>query len=250
MAPARRYREPVVVAVEGSSGSGKTTAATALATLLSARLVREAYDRLGRSVPLEVRTRAELAELEARLLDEEGRRWSELRSARARGESVVLDTGTLGPLAYSWGLREGLEPSWDVVGDLARRARRSRARDAWGLADITLYLDVPEGVALARARGAPATHDPALVERHQVVGRFERLLYARELPRRFPGRFGSVEGEGDPREVALTLQERLERFAPLPPWSEAETERLLALFDGAGPAATGAPRARDGDPNP
>ena len=238
-----RAASPLVVAIEGASGAGKSAVSAELAGLLGASLVREAYDRIGRMVSLEVRSRADLADLERALLDAEGRRWVEIGRLRASGHAVVLDTSTVGPITYSWGLREAIQPEWDVAPDLARRARHEISAQRWGLADLTLYLDVPEGIAADRAARAPETHDPAFAERHRLVGRFERLLYTREFPRRFPGRFGVVAGEGTPREVAFDLQERLERLGPFRPWSPPEEERFLDQFEGAGPSPPIGPSA-------
>ena len=252
--PERDARRGLVVAVEGPSGAGKSSVTQRLAPLLGATRVAEAYDRLGRSLSLTFRGRDELADLERQLLREEGRRWTEARDLRARGTSSVLDTSTFGPLTYAWGYREGVDGATDVVPELARTARRMTAKGDWGLPDLTIYLDVPEGLARARAKLDPRAHPTETAERHATVGRWERILYARDFPRRLPGRFLSVSGEGTPGEVALTIQERLERFGPLPPATPDETDRFLRLFEtgGAAPAElrppTGpAPRA---DPRP
>ncbi|MCI4339811.1 MAG: hypothetical protein L3J73_00885, partial [Thermoplasmata archaeon] len=190
--------------------------------------------------------RSELADLERRLFREEGRRWADAMRVRGTGSPAVLDTATFGPLTYSWGLREGVDASWDVLPDLVRSARQMAGRGAWGVPDLTVYLDVPEEVARSRARRDPSGHPPETAARHAVVGRWERILYEREFPRRLPGRFVSITGEGTPGEVAYAIQERLERFGPLPPASADETDRLLRLFEGGGPV--GRPALRD--PNP
>lgn len=230
------------MAIEGPSGSGKSSVAAALARRLDATLLHEAFDRLTGRRSLAFRDRAGLAAIERRLLAEEARRWSEAIALRRTGRRVVLDTGTAGPLSYSWGLREGIDVRWDVVSDLLRRTRQLSAEGRWGLPDLTFYLDVPEAVADARAARSPLEHPVRLRERHRVVGRFERLLYEREFPRRLPGRFGSVVGEGSPGEIALGLVDRLERLAPVAPVGASETERFLDLFEGSGPPA-GRPRA-------
>lgn len=235
----------LVVAIEGASGAGKSSVARALATRLAAHRIDEAFDRLHRRPLLEFSSRSELAELEQTLFEEEVRRWRELGAARARSLPVVLDTATLGPLTYTWGLREAFHPEWDVAPDLALSAHRAHAEGRWGIPDLTMYLDVPEAVAVERARRDPDAHSPGLVERHRQVARYERSLYVREFPRRFPGRFGVVTGEGSPERVALELEERLERVAPLQPWSSAEVVGLLDLFGGSGPSARSGRR----DPN-
>ena len=236
--PERDLRRGLVIAVEGPSGAGKSSVTQRLAPLLGATRVAEAYDRLGRSVSLVFRGRDELADLERQLLREEGRRWTEARDLRALGASAVLDTATFGPLTYAWGYREGVDGAIDVVLELARTVRRMAGKGDWGLPDLTIYLDVPEGLARTRAKLDPRAHPSETAERHAAVGRWERVLYSRELPRRLPGRFLSVSGEGTAGEVALAIQERLERFGPLPPATPEETDRFLRLFEtgGAAPA--------------
>ena len=244
--PGRGPRTVGLLAIEGPSGAGKSSVAERLAPLLGGRLVSEAFDRLDRSVPLTFKDRSELADLERRLFREEGKRWTEAVQLRDSGTPAVLDTATFGPLTYCWGLREGVDARLDVLPDLVRSARQMAGRAAWGVPDLTVYLDVPEEVARSRARRDPTGHPPETADRHAVVGRWERLLYERELPRRLPGRFVLIAGEGTPGEVAYSIQERLERFGPLPPASSEETDRLLRLFEGGGPEWRHAFR----DPNP
>lgn len=229
-----------MIAIEGVSGSGKTAVAERFAAHVGAEAVPEAYDRLGRSIPLEFQGRDELGDLERRLLKEEGRRWTEAVAARSRGRPVVLDTATFGPLAYAWGLREGVDPALDILDDLVRSARRLLTSGAWGIPDLVVYLEIPFEIARARVQRDPVGHPAALADRHATVGRWERLLYGRELPRRVPGRFLSLTGEGDPGEVARRLAERLESLGPLPPARPEEAEQLLRTFEGPG---TGGPPA-------
>jgi len=242
----RGARSASVLAVEGPSGAGKTSVVARLAPLLGGTVVPEAYDRLGRSVPLTFRGRDELANLERDLLREEGRRWTDAVRLRGQGTPAILDTATFGPLAYSWGLREGVDGGLDVVLELVRTVRRMANGGRWGLPDLTVYLDVPDAVARSRAKLDPVAHPPEAADRHAAVGRWERLLYTREFPRHLPGRFVSVSGDGPPGEVARSIQERLERFGPLPIATPEETDRFLQLFGGQGRA--GRPELRD--PNP
>ena len=232
---------PLVLALEGPSGVGKTSTARELARLLEGTAVPEAYERLDGSVPLTYGSRSELSEIELALLDEDARRWREAGQLRAQGTPVVLDTGTLGTLTYSWGIRESLEPAWDVTAEVVRRARQLRAEHHWGLPDLTLYLDAPETVAASRAARGAKDHPPELRERHRTVGRFERLLYGREFPRRLPGRFGSVSAEASPAAVALGIRDRLERLGPLPPARAVEVDHLLVVFEGSGPGGARPP---------
>ncbi len=244
--PARGARFAAVVALEGPSGAGKSSVAARLAPVLGGTVVLEAFDRLDRSIPLTFQSRSELADLERRLFREEGHRWTEANRLRSGGSAAILDTATFGPLTYSWGLREGVDPALDVLPDLVRSARSMVSRSGWGIPDLTVYLDVPEEVARSRAKRDPLGHPPQTADRHAAVGRWERFLYEREFPRRIPGRFVSIAGDGTPGDVALAIQDRLERFGPLPPPSADETDRLLRLFEGGGPAG----RAELRHPNP
>jgi thymidylate kinase len=238
-------RPASLLALEGPSGAGKSSVAARLAPLLGATVIPEAYDRLGRGFSLMFRGRDELADIERQLLREDGRRWTDAIELRRRGLTVVMDTGTFAPLTYSWGLREGVDGGLDVVLELVRTVRRMASGGHWGLPDLTIYLDVPDPVARARAGRDPDGHPPETLERHAAVGRWERLLYGRELPRMLPGRFLSVSGEGTPGEVALHIQTRLERLGPLPAASAGEAELLLRVFEGGGAAPPKRPH-----PNP
>jgi len=234
-------RSASILALEGPSGAGKSSVALRLGPLLGATVIPEAYDRLGRTFPLTFRGRDELADLERQLLREDGRRWTDAVALRSRGVAVLLDTGTFAPLAYSWGLREGIDGGLDVVLELVRTTRRMVASGKWGIPDLTIYLDVPDSVARNRARLDPRGHPPETADRHAAVGRWERLLYGREFPRVLPGRFLSVSGEGTPGDIALRLQERLERLGALPPTTSAESDRLLQIFESGGAGPPGRP---------
>lgn len=245
--PAAALLPPLVLAIEGPSGAGKTAVSEELGHRLGVRPVAEAYHRLHERVPLEYGSRSELVELELMLLAEESRRFLEARAGRAAGACVLLDTGFLGPLTYTWGLREGGGGEGDPVSELLRAARTMIAEGRFGLPDVTVYLDLPEDLASVRATRDPTGHPPGLRERHRAVGRYERFLYEREFPRCLPGRFTAVSGEPGPPEVARALLDRLERFGPIPAAEGEEAERVVALFEG--PTADGPP-ARRRSPNP
>jgi thymidylate kinase len=225
-----------VVALEGPSGSGKSAVGRELSRLLGGALVLEAYERVGTGPSMTFQNRAELHEIERLLLREEGERWTETELRRPKERFIVLDTSTMGPLTYSWGLREGFDPQLDVVGDLVRYTRQLLADRKWGIPDLTLYLDVPESVTESRAARDPQGHPERFRERHRRVARYERLLYEREFPRRLPGRFVTISGDGPISEIARVIQERLERYGPVPPAAPTESERLLELFEGSGPS--------------
>jgi thymidylate kinase len=225
-----------IVALDGPSGAGKTTVGRALAALLDARLIPEAYVRLVQRPSLRAADRDELWEIESRLLREEGERWREAAEAGSHGQSIVLDTATLGPLSYSWGLREGVDPALDIFPEIVHQARHQLRGGRWGVPDLTIYLDVPEDVALARSAMDPRGHPRDLRARHATVARWERVLYLRELPRRSPGRFTSAVGDGPPERVARAIAEKLEQLGTIPPASREDAERALGAFEGSGPA--------------
>ena len=235
----------LVIALEGVSGAGKTTVAAALAERLGGRVIPEAYERLGRTPSLAYDSPEALGHLEHALLSEEAARFAEAEHRRANGASVVLDTSYLGPLTYSWGLREVDGATPDLVASLVRKARELLDHNALGLPDLTLYLDVPEELATTRAGEASRDHPAELRERHRQVGRYERILYEREFPRTLPGRFAVIAGEGRPGEIASAVADRLERFGAIPPAWRGEAERLLTLFE---PAEVVVPPAEEPTP--
>ncbi len=231
---------PWLVALEGPWASGKSSVAAALARHLDAEVLPEAYDRLGRTPDLDVRSPGELAELERTLLDEESRRWLEAGQRRDSGRSVVLDTGLLGPLTYTFGLRElGLAPD-DLPARLAAEADERLADGRFGLPDLTVFLDVDEATADWRASQDPRGHPPALGTRHRRVARVERQLYLHGFPRYLPGRFASADGEGAVDRVAGRILELLELARPATPAEPEEARRLLQLFEERAPAGAGA----------
>jgi thymidylate kinase len=161
----RGTRAASVIALEGPSGAGKTSVAARLAPLLGGTAVAEAYDRLGRSVPLAFHGRDELSDLERTLLREEGRRWTEAVELRTRGSTAVLDTATFGPLTYAWGLREGVDGGLDVVLELVRTVRRMAIGGRWGIPDLTVYLRT----------------EPQLLEKRRAKRAAEGDAYARTI---------------------------------------------------------------------
>ncbi len=231
---------PWLVALEGPSASGKTSIAAALGRRLDAEVLAEAYERLGRAPNLDVGSAAELTDTERTLLEEEARRWGEARRHREAGRAVVLDTGVLGPLTYTYGLRElGLAPD-DLPARLAAEADARLADGRFGLPDLTVYLDVDEATADWRAAQDPDGHPAALRPRHRRVARVERHLYLHGFPRYLPGRFASADGEGAIDRVTERIVELLELARPATPAEPEEARRLLLLFEERAPAGTGA----------
>jgi thymidylate kinase len=228
---------PPLLAIEGPSGAGKSSVSRALGDRLGATVLPEAFERLDPRPSLEFATVEELRRLELRLLEAEMARCREANALRSKGSPVILDTGPWGPLTYAWGLRETVATRWDVVPDVVAKAREHAGLDRFPLPELTVYLDVPESLAGARAGADPAGHPAPLRERHRRVARFERILYERLFPELLPARFLSVAGEASPSEIARSLADRLERMGPLPTSTEAEADRLLDAFAGASSAS-------------
>ncbi len=223
-----------LIALEGPSAVGKTRVAEALAARLGGRLVPEAFRRLTPPPSLRLTGRGPLLRLERRLLAEEMRRYREAERGRRRGDTVVLDTGFLGPLTYAIGLTQ-MDPRCDVTAPLLRElARRSRA-GALRLPDLTVYLNAPRTELARRARSDPRGHPPALVRRHWAVARTEGTLW-RALARRLPsGRVRFVRARGSPSRLAQRIASALARFPPPPP-GPGELGPLLRALERSAPA--------------
>jgi thymidylate kinase len=226
--PPRRVRAEVI-AIEGLSGSGKTTVVRALSRLPGIKTVSEAYDRFPRRPSLYFDTPDELLRLELRLLAEDTRRYTESRRAERSVTQVVTDTDFLGTLTYVRGLATEIDARWNVLAPLLQRARTELERGSWGLADRYLYLTLPPDQALARATGAPTTHPEPLRDRHHRVGLSEREFYLRRLPVLLPDRVESVAATGTAEAIVSEIRRRLLRTAP--PTTAQEAGRVLAWFD-------------------
>jgi AAA domain len=225
-----------LVAVEGASAAGKTTAVTAAARRRGWTALPEAYRRLDPPPSLEFRNAKEVAALERRLLDEEARRYAEARALVRDGATVLADTGFLGPLTYTWALVSmGATPRSSLVG-LIDAARSLRARRRWGLPDAVVYLDTPKAVRAARTRRDPAGPTARLAARHAHVGDRERGFYRERLAPLLGPAFASVSGDASASVVARRLAEEVERRLSHPP-TDIPAAAVLALFDEGGPEA-------------
>ena len=219
-----------VIALEGASGAGKTTALDALARGEGWTTVPEAYRRLDPPPPLEVGGASDLLQLEERLLAEEARRYVECRAAARSGVTVLADTGFFGPLSYTAGLIAlGAAPP-ELLSTLVATARAHAAAGRWGGPDGILWLATPEAARSERVRADPVGHPPDLARRHALVGAVERALYARRIGPLFGPRYREVSGAGDPAAVARRLDVAVRTIAAvrtrLPPLAT-----VLAAFE-------------------
>jgi hypothetical protein len=225
----------ILVAVEGASGAGKTTAIAAAARTTGWAVVPEAYRRLRPMPSLEFRSATQLLRLERRLLEEDARRYSEARRRTRSGTTVLADTGFLGPLTYSWGLvTAGAAPA-SVLGLLVDRARTLSDRGTWGLADVYIYLDAPPAVRAARARSDPLGHPPHLAARHETIGAAERRFYFERFAPLLGRRFRRRSGAGAVARVAARVVSAA-REVPGPRLDPGSIDSVLALFARGKPA--------------
>jgi thymidylate kinase len=215
-----------VVALEGASGAGKSTAARRVARSLGGVRLAEAYRRL-RPVPsLALGTPTALARLEARLLREEARRYVEARRCADGGRTVIADTGFLGPLSYSRALVAlGLAPA-SLPGPLFHAADRRLTAGRWGLPDLIVYLSVPERTLRQRVADDARGHPRTWADRHAAAGRIERLLYARALAPCLGPHLVMVRASGPPADVARRIV-RTVRARPAGPVDRALARTVL-----------------------
>lgn len=219
-----------VVAVEGASASGKTTAVGTAARRSGWTVVTEAYHRIDPRPSLEFRSSDELVDLERRLLEEDARRYSEARGLADGGATVLADTGFLGPLTYTSALvATGAAPP-AALASVVGLARMLQARGAWDLADVYLYLDTPSSIRSARARADPSGHPADLTARHARIGDVEHRFYAEEFAPLLGDRFRWVSGAGPASVVAGRVVDAVRETAALPV-RDVSVTALLAVFD-------------------
>jgi hypothetical protein len=220
-----------VVAVEGASAAGKTTATETAARKRGWTVVPEAYRRLVPTPSLDYRSPAGLLRLERSLLEEDARRFAEARARARAGATVLADTGFLGPLTYTWALlRTGAAPP-SVLASLVEFAHALHDRGAWGLADAYVYLDTPPALRSARARSDRAGHPATVAARHAAVGALERQFSRERFAPLLGSRFRWVTGRGPVALVAGRVQDAVERFEG-PSLRPGPVAAVLALFEG------------------
>lgn len=204
---ARRGR---LIAVEGASAAGKTTLVRRAAEALGWYPLWEAYDRLDPAPSLEYRSPRELSLLEGALLAEEVRRYREALAERARGRTVLADTGFFGPLTYTWGLVALGRAPETVARSLSRRARSLVRAGTLGLPDLTVYLWTTAPERGRRARTGADRHPAGLASRHEAVGRVERHYFGETFPNVLPDRFRSLRANVAPGRLVPRFREIVE----------------------------------------
>jgi dTMP kinase len=200
-------RQGLFITLEGGEGSGKSSQAQALKALLEAKgyAVTATHEPAG--CPLGQRVRELLAdpslELDPRselflFAAARAQNVAEvIRPALERGEVVVCDRFADSTVAYQ-GYGRGLS-----LGDV-RQANRIASQGL--VPDLTVLLDVPVEVGLARKRGedAPDRIGQEGAEFHERVRQGYLALAAEE-----PGRFLMVDGTLPPAEITERIWRRL-----------------------------------------
>ncbi len=212
-------------------------------------LLAEAWRRLRPLPPLGYRTARELLALERSLLREERRRWSEALDRAKAAPVVLLDTGFLGPLTYTWGLSRFDPRAARVLPTLLGEARRSFRRGAWGMPDLTLYLDTPLPVARRRAARAPMSHPVAWRARHAAVGYVERAFWLGTFSGLAPGALRVLDGRDPLARLAGRVRSEAARARRRP--TPRDPTPLLRALGRAAPldvGRPGPPRAPPGSP--
>lgn len=221
-------RRPLLIALDGPSGAGKTTVAREAARAFGWLYLPEAYARLEPPPSLRFSSTRELVGLERLLLVEEARRYREARAELGRGRTVVGDTGFLGPLTYAAGLVALGEAPRAAFGELRRFVERL-GRRAPGLPDVLVYLDVPPRLRRSRVANDPRGHPHLLAALHEAVGREERRFYLGAAARLLGRRFVRLPGQGGTERVARRLGEAVRNLVPWPAPRDLPKELLDAL---------------------
>ena len=224
-----------VIAIEGASAAGKTTVADAAGASTGWTVIPEAYRRLVPPPSLDFRTAGELLRLERTLLEEEARRYREAFDRARAGATVIVDSGFLGPLTYSFALvRAGTAPV-GVLTSVITEARALGERGEWGLADAYVYLDVPPEVRAVRAAADPAGAPAELAARHRAMGSIERSFYLDRFAPRWGPRFRVLPAARPPAPVAEDLVRIVREFASIPRATVRLEDGLALLADPRAP---------------
>ncbi len=202
----------VFITVEGVEGAGKTTQLACIRDFLEGTGKRVVMTREPGGTPfaeavreLLLAPREEKVAADAELLLMFAARAAHLeeriRPALARGEWVVCDRFTDATYAYQGGGRGVPHERIRVLEDFVQRGLRP---------DMTLFLDAPVDIGLARARGRDET--PDRFEREDVAF-FERVrqVYHDRVAAE-PGRFTVIDAARSVDEVRRDVEAALTRF--------------------------------------
>lgn len=242
----------IIVALAGSSASGKTTVAATLARRYRWARIDEAFDRLRPRPSLRFDSQAQLVRLELRLLDEEARRFREARTLALGGRVVVADTPFLDPVAYTVGLRVLGLASAATFRTVVGYARRLALQRRLGLPDLTIRLTVSAATRRARAAGSPARHPRAFQERHERVGEAEEAILARWWAARSPGRTRVIRARGPTTSTAERIQRAARQAIPVrdPCLAAARVLEELARLPAGRPVVDGRVNLKKGTQPP
>lgn len=244
-----------IIALEGPSGSGKSTLAARLASDRGWALLAEAVDRIYPPVSLRFSSPTELLRLERRLLEEEARRFTTARELSAQGETVLADTGFVGPVSYTAGLLAmGRCPSATYLA-IVRAASALASGSSLGLPDLSVYLEVPARERARRAAADPDRHPKEFRQRHEDVGLFEQTVFRPWLAVRLPGRVRRLRAIHAPEELAGRIVRLGRDTRPLRDpagrlhglllrWGELPFEGRFAQLAAAATVKKGTPPAR------
>ncbi|MBG0826832.1 dTMP kinase [Planomonospora sp. ID67723] len=231
--PVHEGAEPprgVFVAFEGGEGSGKTTQSRLLAIWLRDQGFDVVQTREPGSTKVGMRLRAILldavhqglsARSEALLYAADRAEHVEkvILPALHRGAMVISDRYVDSSLAYQ-GAGRALEQE-----DVARI-------NAWAtgglVPDLTILIDTPPSVGLARLGGAADRIESEPLEFHERVRREFRALAAAD-----PGRYAVVDGTLAQEEISRLIHDRVREILPDPVPQEAEdiTGTMPAIRD-------------------
>ncbi|GAA3096279.1 dTMP kinase [Streptosporangium carneum] len=207
------------IAFEGGEGSGKTTQSRLLAIWLRDQGFDVVQTREPGSTKVGMRLRAILldavhqglsARSEALLYAADRAEHVEkvIRPALHRGSLVISDRYVDSSLAYQ-GAGRALDPA-DVV-------RINRWATGGLVPDLTVLIDTPPSVGLARLGGAADRIESEPLEFHERVRREFRALAAAE-----PDRYLVVDGTLAQEQISLLIYDRVREILPDPVPEESE----------------------------
>lgn len=196
-----------LIVFEGIEGAGKSTHVARLATSLEAagHRVQVTREPGGCALGIELRRLAmefrepppvALAELLLYLADRAQHLADVIRPALAAGEVVLCDRFSASTIVYQ-GIARGLDTELVTRLDALVRGRTAP--------DLTVLLDCPVAIGLARAHGSDRFHEEALGF-HQRVRQGFRWLAERD-----PARHVVVDATAAPDDVARHVLDGVER---------------------------------------